>query len=146
MIAIIQRVSKAYVEVGNEKISEIGRGLLVFLGIEKQDSKKDIEYLVNKIVNLRVFEDKNGKMNLSLKDVNGEIMVVSEFTLLGNCRKGNRPSFEKAMPPQEAEKIYREFIDHLKKTGISVKEGSFRSFMHVYLINEGPVTFILNTR
>lgn len=146
MIAVLQRVNKASVEVGGETISEIGKGILIFLGIDKKDSKKDVEYLADKVVNLRIFEDNNSKMNLSIKDVGGEIMVVSEFTLAGDCKKGNRPSFDKAMPPEEAEKLYRDFIDSLRSKGIPVKEGVFRSFMHVSLINEGPVTFILNTR
>lgn len=146
MIALVQRVNKASVEVGGETISEIGEGILVFLGIDKNDSKKDVEYLADKVVNLRIFEDNNSKMNLSIKDVGGEIMVISEFTLAGDCKKGNRPSFDKAMPPEEAEKLYRDFIDSLRSKGIPVKEGVFRSFMHVSLINEGPVTFILNTR
>ncbi|ACI20274.1 MULTISPECIES: D-aminoacyl-tRNA deacylase [Thermodesulfovibrio] len=146
MIALLQRVNKASVEVGGETISEIGKGILIFLGIDKKDSKKDVEYLADKVVNLRIFEDNNSKMNLSIKDVGGEIMVVSEFTLAGDCKKGNRPSFDKAMPPEEAEKLYRDFIDSLRSKGIPVKEGVFRSFMHVSLINEGPVTFILNTR
>ncbi len=146
MIAILQMVNKACVEVEGEKISEIGKGILVFIGIEKQDSKKDVEYLVNKIVNLRIFEDNNAKMNLSVKDVGGQIMVVSEFTLTADCKKGMRPSFDRAMPPHEAEILYRYFIETLKKTGITVKEGLFRNFMHISLVNEGPVTFILNTR
>ncbi|MCS7214699.1 MAG: D-aminoacyl-tRNA deacylase [Thermodesulfovibrio sp.] len=146
MIILLQRVKNASVKVNEKTIAEINRGIVVFVGIEKGDSQRDIDYLVNKIINLRIFEDNNAKMNLSVKDVNGEIMVVSEFTLAGNCKKGNRPSFERAMPPKEAEKIYKDFIDTLRKTGISVKEGSFRSFMHVSLVNEGPVTFILSTR
>ncbi|GLI54175.1 D-aminoacyl-tRNA deacylase [Thermodesulfovibrio yellowstonii] len=146
MIALLQKVNKASVEVEGETISEIGKGILVFLGIDKNDSKNDVEYLAEKLVNLRIFEDNNSKMNLSIKDVGGEIMVVSEFTLAGDCKKGNRPSFDKAMPPEEAEKLYRDFIDSLRSKGIPVKEGVFRSFMHVSLINEGPVTFILNTR
>jgi len=146
MLALIQRVSYASVEVNRGKISEIGKGILVFLGIEKNDTKKDSDYLVKKIVNLRIFEDSQGKMNLSVKDINGEIMVVSEFTLLGDCKKGLRPSFDKAMPPEDAEKLYRYFIESLKNCGIPIKEGLFRSFMCVSLVNEGPVTFIINTR
>lgn len=146
MIALLQRVNKASVEVEGKTISEIGKGILIFLGIDKKDSKKDVEYLAEKIVNLRIFEDNKSKMNHSVKEVGGEIMVVSEFTLAGDCKKGNRPSFDRAMPPEEAEKLYRYFIDSLKNKGIPVKEGVFRSFMHVSLVNDGPVTFILNTR
>ena len=146
MLALIQRVSYASVEVNKEKISEIGKGILVFLGIEKNDTKKDSDYLANKIVNLRIFEDSQGKMNLSVKNISGEIMVVSEFTLVGDCKKGLRPSFDRAMPPEEAEKFYRYFIEACKNSGITVKEGLFRSFMHISLVNEGPVTFFINTR
>lgn len=146
MIALIQKVRKASVKVNEKLISEINKGLLIMVGIQKGDTEKDSDYLVNKIINLRVFEDLKGKMNLSIKDVGGEILVVSEFTLIGDCKKGYRPSFDKAMPPEEAEKIYRYFIESLKKTEIPVKEGVFRSFMHVFIVNEGPVTFILNTR
>jgi D-tyrosyl-tRNA(Tyr) deacylase len=146
MIALLQRVSKASIEVEGKKVSEIGKGIVVFIGIQKQDSEKDAQYLANKIINLRIFEDSEGKMNLSVKDISGEIMVVSEFTLAGDCKKGLRPSFDRAMPPLEAQKLYNQFIDFLKNTGISVKTGVFRSYMHVYLVNEGPVTFILNTR
>ncbi|WP_353685917.1 D-aminoacyl-tRNA deacylase [Thermodesulfovibrio sp. 3462-1] len=146
MIALLQRVSKASIEVEGKKVSEIGKGIVVFIGIQKQDSEKDAQYLANKIINLRIFEDSEGKMNLSVKDISGEIMVVSEFTLAGDCKKGLRPSFDRAMPPLQAQKLYNQFIDFLKNTGISVKTGVFRSYMHVYLVNEGPVTFILNTR
>lgn len=146
MVVVIQRVNKANVKVNGKSISEIKRGIVIFLGIEKEDNERDADYIINKISNLRIFEDSSGKMNLSIKDVAGEIMVVSEFTLAGDCKKGNRPSFDKAMPPKEAENLYKYFIEKLKSTGISVKEGVFRSFMHVSLINEGPVTFILNTR
>ncbi len=146
MIAVIQRVNKASVKVNEKLISEIDKGILIFLGIEKEDNEKDADYLINKISNLRIFEDSSGKMNLSIKNVEGEIMVVSEFTVAGDCKKGNRPSFDRAMPPQEAEELYRYFIDKLKSRGISVKEGVFKSFMYVSIVNEGPVTFILSTR
>ncbi|WP_297214143.1 MULTISPECIES: D-aminoacyl-tRNA deacylase [Thermodesulfovibrio] len=146
MIALIQRVSNASVDINEKRYSEIVKGLLVFVGIERNDQRKDADYLANKIVNMRIFEDDAGKMNLSIKDIKGEIMIVSEFTLAGDCRKGLRPSFEKAMPPQEAEKLYRYFIEKIKGYGINVKEGLFRSFMKVNLTNEGPVTFILSSR
>lgn len=146
MIVLIQRVSEASVQVKDNKIASIGKGLLVFIGIEKGDQEKDADYLINKIINLRIFEDSSGKMNLSIKDIGGEILVISEFTLAGDCRKGNRPSFDRAMPPQEAEKLYNYFLAKLKLKDITVKEGLFRSFMLVHLINEGPVTFLLNSR
>lgn len=146
MIAVLQRVQEASVRVDRETVSEIGRGILVFLGIQKEDTERDVEYLVNKISNLRIFEDEQGKMNLSVKDIKGEIMVVSEFTLAGDCKKGLRPSFDRAMKPQEAQKLYKAFVEMIKQEGIPVKEGIFKSFMYVSLINEGPVTFILTTR
>lgn len=146
MKAIIQRVKVASVMVEGKLISQIGKGILVFLGIERDDKTEDADYIAKKIINMRIFEDSSGKMNLSIRDINGEIMVVSEFTLAGNCRKGNRPSFDNAMAPEEAQKIYNYFIENLKKSGLPIKEGSFRSFMHVSLINEGPATFILDTR
>lgn len=146
MVVVLQRVSNASVEIKGEKVSEIGKGLVLFLGIQKGDNEKDIDYLVNKIPNLRVFEDSSGKMNLSLKDIGGEILIVSEFTLTADCKKGLRPSFDKAAPPQEAKKLYETFIERLKQIGVPVKEGVFRSFMNVSLINEGPVTFVITTR
>lgn len=146
MVVVLQRVSNASVEIKGEKVSEIGKGLVLFLGIQKGDNEKDIDYLVNKIPNLRVFEDSSGKMNLSLKDIGGEILIVSEFTLTADCKKGLRPSFDKAAPPQEAKKLYETFIERLKQIGVPVKEGIFRSFMNVSLINEGPVTFVITTR
>ncbi|MEN2986247.1 MAG: D-aminoacyl-tRNA deacylase [Thermodesulfovibrionaceae bacterium] len=146
MIVVLQRVSKASVEVEGRKVSEIGRGIVLFLGVHKEDSEKDIDYLINKIPNLRIFEDAFGKMNLSLKDIKGEILVVSEFTLTADCKKGLRPSFDTAAPAEQAKKLYEVFVERLKQTGVPVKEGVFRSFMNVSLINEGPVTFIITTR
>uniref|UniRef100_A0A7C4AJF0 D-aminoacyl-tRNA deacylase n=1 Tax=Thermodesulfovibrio aggregans TaxID=86166 RepID=A0A7C4AJF0_9BACT len=146
MIVLLQRVLKASVMVDGMIVSEIGRGIVVFLGIEKQDTQKDAQYLVNKISNLRIFEDRNGKMNLSVKDINGEILIVSEFTLAGECKKGMRPSFDKAMNPEDAQSLYKAFVGLMMQTGIPTKEGIFRTFMHVSLVNEGPVTFIIKSR
>lgn len=147
MIALIQRVSNASVEVSSEMVvSSIDKGLLVFIGIEKGDTNEDIEYLVRKISQLRIFEDSNGKLNYSVKDINGEILVISQFTLLADCRKGNRPSFEKAEAPQRARDLYEKFIEKLKLTGVSVASGIFGASMKVNLTNDGPVTIIIDSK
>ncbi len=148
MRAVIQRVKNAKVEVEGKKISEIGKGVLVFLGIGKGDNEKDFEYISRKIANLRIFEDENSKFNLSLIDVKGEVLIVSQFTLYGDCRKGRRPSFDAAESVERSEKIYREFIEYFKKNypEIPLKEGIFQAHMEVSLINDGPVTFLLDSR
>ncbi len=145
MRAVLQKVSKADVTVENEITGIIKTGLVVFLGIGKEDCESDADYLAKKIVNLRIFEDENKKMNLSLTDVQAELLVVSQFTLFANCRKGNRPSFIDAAPPEKAEKIYKYFIDKVREKGVAVKTGRFKTMMKVSLINEGPVTIILDT-
>ncbi len=145
MIAIIQRVIEASVQVEGELVSRIGKGILIFIAMERQDSEKDADYLARKILNLRIFEDSKGKMNFSVRDIHGEILVVSEFTLAGDVTKGNRPSFDNAMPPEDAEKLFRYFIEQLRVSGIPVREGVFRSFMVVSLSNEGPVTFLIRS-
>ncbi len=145
MRAVIQRVSMAEVFVDNQKISSIGEGIVVFLGIKTGDQYSDLEYMVRKITRLRIFEDEKGKMNSSILDVGGDVLVVSQFTLYGDCRRGNRPSFDKAAGSTEAEEIYRSFIDRLKEEGLNVKEGSFGSFMKVSLKNNGPVTILLDS-
>ncbi len=145
MIAIIQRVIEASVQVEGELVSSIGKGILIFIAMERQDSEKDADYLARKILNLRIFEDSKGKMNFSVRDIHGEILVVSEFTLAGDVTKGNRPSFDNAMPPEDAEKLFRYFIEQLRVSGIPVREGVFRSFMVVSLSNEGPVTFLIRS-
>lgn len=146
MRAVIQRVKSAGVTVGGEKVSHIGAGHLVFLGVEEQDTDKDLEYLVDKVVNLRVFEDHEGKMNLSVKDVQGELLVVSQFTLCGDCRKGRRPSFSTAAEPGIAEAYYEKFCRLCGEQGITVKQGVFRAHMEVELVNDGPVTMLLDSR
>ena len=143
MKALIQRVKKASVTINDELYSSIGHGLLIFLGVEKDDEIENAQKLAEKIIKLRIFEDENDKMNLSLLDVSGEILVVSQFTLCGDCRKGTRPSFDNAANPQKAVDLYEYFIKYLSKENISVKTGKFRAMMDVELINDGPVTFLL---
>jgi D-aminoacyl-tRNA deacylase len=141
--AVIQRVTEARVTTGPEIIGEIGPGLCVLLGIGKQDDEQNAKTLANKIKNLRVFEDHQGKMNRSITDTGGELLVVSQFTLYADCRKGNRPSFSDAAPAAEAERLYQFFIQRLRDTDLKVATGSFQAHMKVSLVNDGPVTFIL---
>jgi D-tyrosyl-tRNA(Tyr) deacylase len=146
MRAVIQRVSGSKVDVFNELVGQIGPGLLVLLGISRSDEEKDADYLTDKIVHLRIFEDDEGKMNRSLIERGGEIMVVSQFTLLGDCRKGRRPSFIEAAPPDKAEELYEYFVGQLESKGITVATGQFGAKMKVSLINDGPVTLIIESR
>ncbi|OAG27391.1 D-aminoacyl-tRNA deacylase [Thermodesulfatator autotrophicus] len=146
MRAVIQRVKQASVVVEGEKIASIGRGFLVLVGVSKEDTSKDVDYLARKIVNLRIFEDDQGKLNLSVKDISGEILLVSNFTIYGDCRKGNRPSFDKAAPPELAEKLYLSLAEAVRAEGISVKTGKFRAYMEISLINDGPVTILLDSQ
>lgn len=143
MKVVIQRVKKAQVKTAKKIISKIGKGLLVFLGIKNDDKEENIDWLVEKIINLRIFSDKDDKMNLSVKNIGGEILVVSQFTLYGDCQKGRRPSFIEAAEPVKAQKIYDLFVKKLKKYGLVVKEGVFGAMMEVELINDGPVTMII---
>ncbi|MDH3565778.1 MAG: D-aminoacyl-tRNA deacylase [Desulfobacteraceae bacterium] len=146
MRAVIQRVKSSSVTVENEMVAKIGKGLLVLLGIAKADNIDDAEYLADKIVNLRIFEDDNRKMNRSLVDTGGEILVVSQFTLLGDCKKGRRPSFVQAAAPDHATELYQIFVEQVRQKGVTVKTGRFRAMMDVSLINDGPVTLIVDSR
>ena len=147
MKVVIQRVSEARVKVSDKIISEIKLGFLILLGVEKSDSKQDIDWLVNKISNLRVFSDNELKMNLSIKDIKGEIIVVSQFTLHAKTKKGNRPSYIKAANPEQAEPLYEEFISLLKnESGVSVQSGVFGANMQVDIVNNGPVTIIMDSK
>lgn len=143
MKALIQRVKKASVTIDGKLFSAIGAGLLVFLGVEKNDTTENADKLAEKLINLRIFEDENDKMNLSLKNVSGEMLIVSQFTLCGNCSKGTRPSFDNAEIPQKANELYEYFISKTKNLGINVKTGKFGAMMDVELINDGPVTFMV---
>jgi D-aminoacyl-tRNA deacylase len=145
MKAVIQRVSKAEVTVAGETVGRIGRGILVLLGVEKGDSELDADWLADKIVALRIFEDDAGKMNLALKEIGGELLVVSQFTLAGNCAKGRRPSFDSAAPPVEANRLYEYFVERARRMGLPVATGVFQAMMQVSLVNDGPVTFILES-
>ncbi len=145
MIAVIQRCSSSSVSIDNEKISEIDYGITVLLGICNGDKKKDANYVVKKIQTLRIFNDENKKMNLSINDVKGSILVVSQFTLCANIKKGSRPSFVNAAPPLIGKKLYDYFISHLKHSGAEVKTGEFGADMDVALINQGPATFIIDS-
>ena len=147
MKIVIQRVSEARVKVSNKIISEIKLGFLILLGVEKSDSKEDINWLVSKILNLRVFSDDEHKMNLSIKDINGEIIVVSQFTLHAKTKKGNRPSYINAANPEQAEPLYEEFISLLKnESTVSVQSGVFGANMQVDIVNDGPVTIIIDSK
>ena len=143
--AVVQRVKSASVTVDGERVSEIGKGLLIFLGVAQEDAPSDIDYLANKIANLRIFEDDEGRMNRSLLDVGGEALVVSQFTLYGDCRKGRRPSFITAAQPEQADALYQTFMEALAEQGVSVEAGIFQAMMDVELINDGPVTILLDS-
>jgi D-tyrosyl-tRNA(Tyr) deacylase len=145
MRAVIQRVSRGEVQVGRQSVGRIGRGLLVLLGVADEDTRNEADYLAEKIVNLRIFKDEGGKMNRSVKDVGGEMLVVSQFTLLGDCRKGRRPSFIRAAAPRAANEMYAYFVEQVRRRGIEVATGRFGEEMAVSLVNQGPVTIILET-
>lgn len=143
MKALIQRVKCASVTIDGEIYSQIDKGILVFLGVEKTDTVDNAQKLSDKIINLRIFEDENEKMNKSVMDIKGEILVVSQFTLMGDCKKGTRPSFDKAAPPQKASELYEKFIENISRFGLKTETGKFQAMMDVALVNDGPVTFMI---
>lgn len=146
MRAVVQRVKNSSVTVDKIIVGEIGVGLMVLLGVEKEDSAKDADYLSDKISNLRIFQDKNNKMNLSLLDIKGEMLVVSQFTLIGDCRKGRRPSFIQAAKPDTADSLYKYFVEKVREKGTHVQTGQFQKMMDVSIVNDGPVTLILESK
>ena len=145
MKAVVQRVLESSVEVNGKVVGEIGKGLNILVGIEKGDTEEEIQKAVNKIVNLRIFEDEKGKMNLSVKDINGEVLVISQFTLAGSIKKGRRPSFENAESPDRAKKLYEYFVEEISKE-VPTQTGIFAADMKVYILNDGPVTFIVDSK
>jgi D-tyrosyl-tRNA(Tyr) deacylase len=146
MRAVVQRVKKGAVSVDGECIADIGTGLLVLLGVHRSDTSADAAYLAKKISHLRIFEDPAGKLNRSLLDVEGKMLVVSQFTLYGDCRKGRRPSFVEAAPPETANALYEYFVQSVRQLGLTVETGKFQAMMDVSLVNDGPVTLILESR
>ena len=143
MKVLIQRVKQSGVKIAEKDVALIGKGLLALVGIEKGDTKEQVEKLARKVVNLRIFPDENDKMNLSLVDVKGEMLIVSQFTLCGDCKKGTRPSFDKSAPPEIANELYEYFVTQVQNYGIKTGTGQFGAMMEVSLINDGPVTFML---
>lgn len=146
MRGVVQRVKRASVSVDNKIIGEIGTGILLLLGVEDTDDDKDLEYMADKVPNLRIFEDENGKMNKSLTDVNGSLLVISQFTLMGDARKGRRPSFTQAAVPDKAVPMYESFINKMKEKEINTQCGEFGADMQVELVNDGPVTILLDSK
>lgn len=145
MRAVVQRVSRARVEVEGREVGAIGPGLMVLLGVGRGDGPEQVRWLADKIAGLRIFPDEQERLNLSVKDVGGGVLVVSQFTLWGDCRKGRRPSFTRAAPAEEAEPLYRQFVQRLEQAGLEVATGSFGAMMDIHLVNQGPVTLILDT-
>ncbi len=146
MIAVIQRVSYSSVKVDDKIVGEINKGLNILLGVKKGDDGSDITKLVNKIINLRIFQDENDKMNLSLLDINGQALIISQFTLAGNIKKGRRPSFDSSETPDVAKELYEEVVNEFKNSGINTQTGVFGAYMDVSIQNDGPVTFIIDSR
>jgi D-aminoacyl-tRNA deacylase len=145
MRAVVQRVTHAQVSVGEELVGEIGPGLLVLLGVAKSDTQADADYLASKILGLRIFDDENGKMNLSLAETGGSVLAVSQFTLYGDVRKGKRPSFDQAAPPQLANELYEHFVRKIRESAFTCQTGRFQAMMKVELVNDGPVTILLDS-
>lgn len=145
MRAVVQRASRASVTIEGSAMAKIGQGLVVLLGIRNGDTATDIRWLAEKIINLRIFNDQAGKMNMSLADIGGEMLIVSQFTLYGDCRKGRRPGFSSAAPPEIAEPLYNQFIDEIQNRGVRTATGIFQAAMQVELVNDGPVTLLLDT-
>jgi D-tyrosyl-tRNA(Tyr) deacylase len=145
MRAVVQRVSRAKVTVNGWTAGEIGRGLLVLLGVGQQDTEADAAYFSEKVVGLRIFEDEDGKMNRSVRDVGGSVLVVSQFTLYGDVRRGKRPSFDEAAPPETARRLYALFVQKIQATGLRCETGRFQEMMQVELVNDGPVTILLDS-
>ena len=146
MKALLQRVTKASVSVGGEVVGSIGPGLVVFVGVANGDSEKDVQYLAEKTTGLRIFDDGQGKLNLSVQDIGGELLLVSQFTLLADTRKGRRPSFTDAAPPTRAEALFNQFVEQVRATGLKVATGRFQQYMQVEIHNDGPVTIMLDSR
>ncbi|MFC2012012.1 D-aminoacyl-tRNA deacylase [Chloroflexota bacterium] len=145
MKALLQRVTGASVSVGGEGVGRIGRGLVVFVGVADGDTEKDVDYLVQKTVNLRIFADEEGRFNLSALDIRGELLVISQFTLLADTRKGRRPSFTGAAPPERAEVLFEQYVERVRATGLKVDTGCFQQYMQVEIHNDGPVTVMLDS-
>jgi D-aminoacyl-tRNA deacylase len=146
MRIVLQRVTRAHVEVGGETVGSIGAGLVILLGVTQRDTHEDADYLAAKVIQLRIFPDDEGKMNRSLLDTGGALLVVSQFTLYGDCRKGRRPSFDRAADPEHARALYEYFVQRLQASNIKVETGVFQAEMKVSLVNDGPVTFILDSK
>ena len=146
MKALLQRVTGATVSVAGEVVGRIGRGLVIFVGVASGDTEKDTPYLIQKIINLRIFSDEAGKFNLSALDIKGELLVVSQFTLLADTSKGRRPSFIEAAPPAQAEELFEQFVEQARATGLKVATGRFQQYMQVEIHNDGPVTILLDSR
>jgi D-tyrosyl-tRNA(Tyr) deacylase len=145
MRAVVQRVSQAQVRVGNDVVGDIGSGLLVLLAVGRADTETDADYMATKIAGLRIFDDENGKMNLSLGEVGGSVLAVSQFTLYGDVRRGKRPSFDSAAPPEKARMLYEYFVECIRAAGVRCETGKFQEMMQVELVNDGPVTILLDS-